>query len=194
MPGEPKEQQHAEQQPHIAHAGHDERLLRRAHRRRPLEPEADKQIRRQPHQFPRHEEEQQVIRDDKGEHRSTEERQIREEARVPLVAVHVADRVDLHEHGDYRDDDQHDRRELINYESHPDRQVGDHRPECASRERFELVPAKNLEYRPADDEHREHERRDNRADGDICPLAGPLPAGKQYQPECRQWEHRDQPC
>src|ERR1700690_1886607 len=59
---------HAKQEAKVADPGRDERLLRGRRRGRLVEPEADQQVRGQPHQLPAHEEEQEAVADDDAEH------------------------------------------------------------------------------------------------------------------------------
>ena len=53
-----------------------------------------------PDEFPKHEKQQQTVRDDHAEHRAGKERQIREETGEILVVSHVADAEDKNAQAD----------------------------------------------------------------------------------------------
>ena len=93
----------------VAHARGHERLHRGSARGLLLVPEADQQVGAQPHDLPRHEEEQEVVGEHEEEHRRGEEREHRVVPAHTLVLVHVADRVDLDARANDRHDDEHDR-------------------------------------------------------------------------------------
>jgi hypothetical protein len=65
------------------------------------------------HQLPEAEEQEQVVGQDQPEHREGEELEEGEEAGEPLVAVHVPDRVEVHEEGDDRHHDEHRDRQVV---------------------------------------------------------------------------------
>ncbi len=60
-----------------------------------VKPEADEQVRGQPHAFPAHEHAQEVVAEHQQEHGEDEEVQEDEEALEALVVVHVAHGVDV---------------------------------------------------------------------------------------------------
>ena len=98
------EDEERERHRRVADRVHDERLLRRGDRGRPLVPEADEQVRREADEAPADEQEQEVAALDEQEHREDEERDVREVAALFVVAVHVADRVEDDQAADARDD------------------------------------------------------------------------------------------
>ena len=114
---EAREDQHdPEREPDVADAVDDERLLR-GERRRPLPvPEADQQVARQADQLPGDEHDEEAAREDQHEHAEHEEVEVGEEAPVPRVVAHVADRVDVDEQADRRDDDQQAGRQVVDEE------------------------------------------------------------------------------
>ena len=63
--------------------------------RRPLEPERDEEVGAGAHALPAQEGEQEVVGQHQHQHREGEQVQVDEELRVPLVAVHVADGVEV---------------------------------------------------------------------------------------------------
>src|SRR4029077_905873 len=73
------EPEHSEKKSHVADARGDECFLCSRRGARSLDPKADEQIRREPYKFPKHEKQQQAVRDNHAEHRAGEERQVRKE-------------------------------------------------------------------------------------------------------------------
>ncbi len=118
----PEQQEDPEQEAEVADAVDDEGLHPAVGIPAVAVPEADQQIRAEPHAFPAEEEHQQVVAEDEQQHRAQEQVQVREEALeaavVAVVVVHVADRVDVDQRADARDDQAHDRRERIERETH----------------------------------------------------------------------------
>ena len=122
------QQEHAEQEAGIADAIGDEGLLARGGLGRILEPEADQQVGRQPDAFPAHEQHQQRTAQHQHQHEEQEQVEVREVARVALVLVHVADRVDVNQRADAGDDQCHHRRQTVEIEGDFERAVGKLRP------------------------------------------------------------------
>jgi hypothetical protein len=81
----------AEEEAEVADAIHDERLLGRIGRRGLLVVMVDQEVGAEAHQFPEHENHQQVVREHDAEHREHEDRQPAEVARARPVIVHVAE-------------------------------------------------------------------------------------------------------
>ncbi len=98
---------HPDQQPQIAHARGDERLLRCRRSSRALKPEPDQQVRRQPDDFPTHEQQQQAVRDHHAQHCSRKQREEAEEAREVVVVRHVAEAVNKDQQPHKADHHQH---------------------------------------------------------------------------------------
>jgi hypothetical protein len=99
----------AEHERHVADAGRDERLDRRAGVLVLLPPVPDQQVGAHAHDLPADQELEQVVGRDHVQHRAAEQGENDEEPRVPLVAVHVADRIHVDAQGDRRDHHQHHR-------------------------------------------------------------------------------------
>ena len=78
-----------------------------------LKPEADEQIRRETDALPADEHDEHVAGEDQSGHEEEEEIQVAEVARVAGIVVHVADGVDVDEEANAGDDEQHDKRELV---------------------------------------------------------------------------------
>ena len=122
------EPEHSEKESDVADARGDERFLCRRRRARSLNPESDEQIGREPDQFPKHEEQEQAVRDNHAEHRGGEEREIREEAGEILVVRHVADAEDKNAQADERDHHQHGGRERIEDKAEAQRLFAEREP------------------------------------------------------------------
>ena len=112
----------------VADAVGHEGLLRSVARRLLLDVEADQEVRAQADQFPEDEQDQDVVRDAEAEHREREQRQVGEEARVALFAVHVRRRVEVDERRHERHHDEHDAGHVV----HEDRQVDPHGVDVAT--------------------------------------------------------------
>jgi hypothetical protein len=115
-PGVRDQQQDAEREPEVADAVDDEGLLAGVGGGLLVEPEADQQVRTQAHGFPEDVQQQEVAREHEHQHREREEREVGEEARVAAVAVHVADRVEVHQKTHAGDHDEHDRGQRVGRE------------------------------------------------------------------------------
>ena len=75
-------------------------------RRGLLAPEADELVGAETHEFPAHEEVQEVVRQHQHEHGEREHLQPREEERVLGIALHVGRAEHVHEEADQRDHDE----------------------------------------------------------------------------------------
>ena len=84
----------------VADARGDERLLRRLGRGPPLVVVADEQEGAEAHALPGDVEQQEVVGEHQRQHRGDEEREDGVEPAVARFAVHVAERVDHHQHAD----------------------------------------------------------------------------------------------
>ena len=109
-----------EREPDVAHAVDEERLLRPERGAPAPVPEADERVAAEPDELPAREHHEEVVRQDQQEHREHEQVEVREEAPVPAVVGHVADRVHVHEHPDRRDDDEEAGRQLVDVEADVD--------------------------------------------------------------------------
>ena len=124
--------QHAEDEPVVADAVDDERLLAGVGRRLLLEPEADQQVRAEADAFPADEHHQEVRAEHEHEHERGEQVQIREVARELAVGlvVHVGGRVDVDQRADAGDDQDHHRRQRIEPEREARRRSRPTRSRC----------------------------------------------------------------
>ena len=113
-----EDQHDAEKESGIADAVHDERLLAGVAGALLLEVEADQQVRTEPHPFPSHKHQDEVVRQDQGQHGEHEEVEVGEEAIVAGVVPHVPGRVDVDQETDAGDDEDHDGRERIQLKAH----------------------------------------------------------------------------
>jgi hypothetical protein len=122
------DQADAEDEAEVAHAVDQEGLHVGEDGGRPVEPEADQQIRHQAHGFPAEEQLQHVVAHDEHQHGEGEQRDVREEAVVALVFVHVADGVDVHHQRHEGHDAHHHRGEAVDQEADLHLQAADHHP------------------------------------------------------------------
>ena len=154
----PDEQDERERERRVADRVHDERLLRRGDRLRPLVPEPDQQVGRETDEAPADEEEQEVPRLDEHEHREDEERHVREVPALLVVAGHVAHRVPDDEPADAGDDEHHHRRERVDEDLEADLEVAGGEPRVRGRELLALVRARRPEARRRRRAHRRRRR------------------------------------
>jgi hypothetical protein len=110
-------EQHAERKAEVAHAVHQKGLLASLRGCLAREPEGDQQVGAEAHALPGEEHEQVVVRQHQDEHREHEQVEVGEEAVVALVAVHVTDRVVVHDHADRAHHEQHDGRQRVDVET-----------------------------------------------------------------------------
>ena len=111
------EAEHTEQEADIAHAVHDERLVRGLAVIDILVPETDEEVRAEAHAFPTEEREEQVVREHEHDHAEQEEVDVGEVTGKAAVAVHVTDRVESDEGADARHEQEHDAGKTIEQES-----------------------------------------------------------------------------
>ena len=83
-------------------------LVAAAQAARAFVPMADQQVGTQPDGFPEHEELQQVVGHDQHQHGKREQGDVAEETGIARLAVHVADRIDVHQRADTGDQHEHD--------------------------------------------------------------------------------------
>ena len=95
-----EEDENADEEGHVAHAGHDKRLLGGLGGGAALGVEADQEVGAEADQLPEDVEDEQVVDDDEGEHRRGEEGEHGEEPAELGVAAHVGEGVDLHRQRD----------------------------------------------------------------------------------------------
>ena len=107
------QQEERERERRVAEGVHHERLLGGRDRLGPLLVEADQQVAREADHAPAGEQQEQVAALDEQEHREDEQRHVREEAALLVLAVHVADRVGDDQRADAGDDQHHHHAQLV---------------------------------------------------------------------------------
>ncbi len=123
LPHLPPDEEEGREEAQIPQPSHQEGLGGRPPGRIAVEPEADEQIRAQPHQLPEHEQLQKVGGGHQPQHGPCEQAHEGEVAAVARVPRHVALGVDLHHEGDAADHHQHHRAEAVQAEAYVYRQV-----------------------------------------------------------------------
>ncbi len=139
VPGVLDEQEEGDREGRVAERVHDERLLGRGDRARPLVPEADQQVGREADEAPAGEQDQQVRRLDEQQHREHEQRHVREVAALLVVSVHVPDRVGDDQEADPGDDQHHEDRERVEQDARG-RRGSSRRSATPSRSRCASAP------------------------------------------------------
>ena len=165
------EHEHAEQEAGVADAVGDEGLLAGARLVGVLEPEADQQIRREPHAFPADEQDQQRPAQHEHQHEEQEQVQVGEVAGVARVVLHVADRVDVDQRADAGDDQHHHRGEAVEVEGDLERAPADDAPTCR-RSRpaaLRLAAARSSKHFTVDDESQDRQPASDRRTRSACP-------------------------
>ena len=104
---------HSEDETGVPDPVHDERLLPRRRRRRPLEPEPDQQVGAEPDPLPTDEHDQHVRPENQVQHEEREQVQVGEEPAETGVVAHVAERVDVDQQADAGDHQDHQHRERV---------------------------------------------------------------------------------
>ncbi len=84
---------------------------------------ADEDVGTDADQFPEDEHHHEVVREDDAEHREHEEREAGEVARLALVILHVAERINVDQRADGGDHEEHRLAELIDREADRDREM-----------------------------------------------------------------------
>ena len=126
-------QQDADEKTHVADARDDERFFAGGGGLRLVEPETDKQIRRDADNFPAHEQQQQAVGQHEAKHPGGEQRQVTEKPRHAFVVFHVAGGVDKNEQADESDHRQHRAVERVEYEAKRDGCVTNSEPRDVER-------------------------------------------------------------
>ena len=156
----PDEQHEAERERRVADRVHHECLLGGGDRFRLVVPEPDQQIRRETDEAPADEQEQEVPRLHEQQHREDEERHVREEATLFVVALHVAHRVPDDEPADAGDDEHHRAGERVEQDLHLDPEVARLEPGVGGRD--DLAVAVSLGPEPEEGDERASERDERR--------------------------------
>src|SRR4030095_10101386 len=90
-------QEDPQDKPKIPHPIDNEGLLAGIGRRLPGEPEADQEVGAQPHPFPSQEHQQEIVPHDQEKHGEDEQIQIGKITLEALLAMHIADGIDMDE-------------------------------------------------------------------------------------------------
>ena len=118
-------QEDRETHPHVTDAVDDERLLGRGRRRGLVLPEPDEEVRREAHALPAQEQAEVVLGQHQHQHRGDEEVEVAEEPAPARVVRHVADRVDVDQRPDARDQQEEHRRQRVVEQVHADVEPAD---------------------------------------------------------------------
>ena len=167
-----EEDENADEEGHVAHAGHDKRLLGGLGGGSALGVEADEEIGAETDQLPEHVEDEQVVDDDEGEHRRGEEGEHGEEPADLGVTAHVGEGVDLHRQRDCRDEADHDEGELVDGHAEGDADVARLEPEA-------LEAGRAVAYDVGGEEPEQGESRRDRGDGERRALERHVPPQEQ---------------
>ncbi len=181
-----------EREPDVADAVDDERLLRREGRGALAEPEADEQVARQADQLPGHEDQQPRVGEDQHQHAEHEEVQVGEEPPVARVVAHVADRVDVHEQADRRDDDQQAGGQLVDEEAGLDVERAGRDPLEEGRAVAVLAERLGAGQGGERDGHRDEPDGDDGQDGDPVGLLAEPPADERRDGEAAERQDDEQ--
>ena len=149
-----------EQQAKVADPGGDEGLLGRRGRCGPLIPEADQQVRREPHHLPAHKQQQQAIGDQQAEHGPGKKREKAEKPGEVFVVVHIRHAVNENQQADEGHHDQHDCCQRVQHPSqlHPFR--SELHPGKVDKDPLRLPQQMNK------GNHRKHKRKTDGGDRD----------------------------
>ena len=179
-------QQYAEQKAKITDSIDDKGLGGRRSRRVTFIPVPDQQIRTQPHRFPEHKQLKKIIGHDQHQHGERKERDVAKESRVARIAVHIPNRVDVHQAADHGDQQQHGRRQLINVQPKANGQIAGRRPRIQ----------RDVQHVSVGDfdtgQHREQEgQSDRRHRDEVCARLHHMP-GQAKDDERQKGQERDQ--
>ena len=112
----PDEEQDAQEKAEIADPVNNKSLVAGYSIRVILVPEANQEVRAEPHALPADKEEQEIIGHDQHQHKKDKEVEIGEVAHHPLVMAHVSERIDVNQQADAADDQKHDRAQGVDLE------------------------------------------------------------------------------
>ena len=112
----PDEEQDAQEKAEIADPVNNKSLVAGYSIRVVLVPEANQEVRAEPHALPADKEEQEIIGHDQHQHKKDKEVEIGEVAHHPLVMAHVSERIDVNQQADAADDQKHDRAQGVDLE------------------------------------------------------------------------------
>src|SRR6478735_5424886 len=113
----PEDEHDSQRESEIANAVDDECLFTGISGALLAEVETDKQIGTEPHAFPTHKHQEEIVGENQQQHREHEEIEVGEEAVVALFMRHVASGVYVDEETDARDDKNHHGRQLVEHEA-----------------------------------------------------------------------------
>src|SRR5581483_10617777 len=185
------EEEHREQESEVADAVDDEGLLAGIGGGVATEIEADQQVGSETDALPSDEEQLEARREHQNQHEEHEEVEVREEAPVTFLFSHVANRVDVNQEADTRDDAEHDQREVVDREGEVHLVSADGDPWCAGQ-REVVWCASRLHVDPQLQDNECGDQREEQRDGrDKC--ARKLAADSSVDKEAGEGESRDEP-
>ena len=130
----------AEREADVADAVDQERLLAGQRRAALVVPEADEQVARQADQLPGREHQQVVPGQDQQQHAEHEQVEVGEEPPAARVVRHVADGVDVDQHADGGDHEQHHRGQVVQEQVEGDAEVARRDPLVGRERRSPALP------------------------------------------------------
>ena len=190
-PGALVDEEQRDEERSVPYAVEDHRLLGGARRAVAFEPESDEEVRADAHALPAEEQQQEVVREHKQQHRGHEQVQVQEELREVLVVLHVADRVEVDEGAHPRHERRHGHRQWVDEQAHVDVQVarGDpSEPGLGVRPAVRRQPEQADEHDDCDDERSSHHQGREPAGARVTELA----PRQQQDHEAREREQRDE--
>jgi hypothetical protein len=178
-------------QPGVTDPVGDERLLGRHGRGRLVLPEPDQQVRGQADTLPAGVQHQVVVGQHEQQHGGQEQVHVAEEPAPARVVSHVADREDVDQRADPRDQQHEADRQLVQLQRHVHLERADRDPGVQVQVPAALT-ARVAEHRGEGD-HRVHERGQRHGHAQqVTPAVGPLSADQQYY-RAEQREREQQP-
>ena len=208
------EKEHRAEEAEVTDAVGDERLFSSGGVRAVLVPEADEEVAAETDAFPAYEQDRKVVAQYKHQHREHEEVQVREEAPVPLVLLHVRSGIEVDQKSDAGDDQHHDAGEGIDAEFELDghrrfTRTGRAHPLPSKPRELHVLPGvvRRLSVEDEERHHRgrerdAHRREGHRLDGLLAEALAPEPVhdgaeqghaqDERQQSEVACWEERGQ--
>ena len=179
--------QDSEQETEVAEAVGDEGFFRRIRRAGFFKPEPDEQVAGHADEFPEDEKLDEIVRQHDAEHREREQAQAGEEAREPAVFAHVAEGINVDRAADTGDDEHHHQAQGIELQPEIHVQIADGQPVGRQFGR---------RWGPAivgDENNREDEAGNNRADGQERAGGAATQGEKRYHRRREQRQKQNQP-
>jgi hypothetical protein len=126
----------------------------------PVIPEANQQVRAQPHPFPADKHQQIVVGEYQNEHGRHEQIQVGEKAGIARIAMHVANGIHVHQKTDPAHHKEHNGTERVDQKRH----VGSKRPGKDPGVQFGVDRLMGVPDHPQNDNQCQEERQANRPD------------------------------